>query len=98
MFENDFLERFSRIHPVTIFVVWIPIVAAVLYRSWMRHELSVLATAGLVLAGLLIWTLDRVRPPPLRLPLDGRQRRADAAFTSCSTACTTTSRTTRIGS
>jgi len=57
MFESDFLERFSRIHPVTIFVVWVPIVAAVLYRSWMRHELPVLVTAGLVFAGLIIWTL-----------------------------------------
>lgn len=57
MFESDFLERFSRINPVTIFVVWVPIVAAVLYRSWMRHELSVVATAGLVLIGLIIWTL-----------------------------------------
>jgi sterol desaturase/sphingolipid hydroxylase (fatty acid hydroxylase superfamily) len=57
MFESDFLERFSRIHPATIFVVWVPVVAAVLYRSVMRHELTLAATAGLVLAGLLMWTL-----------------------------------------
>ena len=57
MFENDLLERFSRIHPVTIFVVWVPVVLAVLYRSWMRHELTLVATVGLVAAGLLMWTL-----------------------------------------
>jgi sterol desaturase/sphingolipid hydroxylase (fatty acid hydroxylase superfamily) len=57
MFESDFLERFSRINPITIFVVWVPVVAVVLYRSILRHELSLGATALLVLAGLLMWTL-----------------------------------------
>jgi sterol desaturase/sphingolipid hydroxylase (fatty acid hydroxylase superfamily) len=57
MFESDFLERFSRIRPVTIFAVWVPVTFAVLYRSVARHELPLGATAGLVLAGLLMWTL-----------------------------------------
>ena len=57
MFESDLLERFSRINPITVFVVWVPIVVGVLYRSWVRNELSVLATLGLVAAGLLMWTL-----------------------------------------
>lgn len=57
MFESELLERFSRINPITIFVVWVPVAVAVLYRSWMRHELTLVATAGLVLAGLLVWTL-----------------------------------------
>lgn len=57
MFESDFLERFSRINPVTIFVVWVPIAIAMLYRSWIRHELTLVATVGLVFAGLLTWTL-----------------------------------------
>jgi dihydroceramide fatty acyl 2-hydroxylase len=57
MFESDLLERFSRINPVTIFVVWVPVTLGMLYRSWSRHGLSVLALAGLFAAGLFMWTL-----------------------------------------
>ena len=57
MFESDLLERFSRIHPIAVFAVWVPIASLVLYRSWVRHEVSIVATACLVAAGLLTWTL-----------------------------------------
>lgn len=57
MFESDFLERFSRIHPATIFVVWVPVVLVMLYRGWARHALTLPQMAGLVFAGLLFWTL-----------------------------------------
>lgn len=57
MFESDFLERFSRINPITIFVVWVPVTLGMLYRSWSRHALSPLVMAGLFAAGLLMWTL-----------------------------------------
>ncbi|GAC1529876.1 MAG: hypothetical protein NVS3B10_26240 [Polyangiales bacterium] len=57
MFENDFLERFSRINPFTIFVVWVPVTLGMLWRSWSRHTLSVVALVGLFAAGILMWTL-----------------------------------------
>ena len=57
MFENELLERFSRIHPATVFVVWIPIIVGLLYRGWARHELGLGSMAGLFAAGLLLWTL-----------------------------------------
>ncbi len=57
MFENELLERFSRIHPATPFVVWVPVMAACLYRSWSRHELSVGVIAGMFVLGLFIWSL-----------------------------------------
>jgi dihydroceramide fatty acyl 2-hydroxylase len=57
MFENEFLERFSRIHPATIFLVWIPVGAFFLARSILRHDVSPGATAGLVAAGVFSWTL-----------------------------------------
>lgn len=56
MFESDFFEKFSRIHPATPFLVWIPVMLFVLYRSWTRHDLSVAAMAGTYLAGLVFWT------------------------------------------
>lgn len=55
MFETDFLEKFSRIHPITPFVVYVPVVLAVFYRSLVRGS-GVVAVAGLALAGFLLWT------------------------------------------
>lgn len=57
MFENELLEKFSRIHPITPFVVFVPLLSAVSYRSLSRHDLGLLQSLGLVLGGLLIWTL-----------------------------------------
>jgi len=57
MFENELFERFSRIHPATVFVVWVPICFAMICRSYARAALPVLSIVGLVGAGLLTWTL-----------------------------------------
>jgi sterol desaturase/sphingolipid hydroxylase (fatty acid hydroxylase superfamily) len=65
MFENEFLERFSRIHPATPFVVWVPVTAFFLLRSALRYEahepstsvgVGPLAIAGMVLLGMFAWT------------------------------------------
>ncbi len=56
MFESDFLERFSRIHPATPFVAWVPVVLLFLARSALRHDLAPTAIAGTFLAGMLTWT------------------------------------------
>jgi len=56
MFESDFLERFSRIHPATPFVAWIPVAAFLLWRA-VRHDLAAYAIVGLFFSGLLAWTL-----------------------------------------
>lgn len=58
MFESDFFEWFSRIHPITPFVAWLPVVAVVLYRSVSRHDLGVLGVAGVFALGVLAWTLS----------------------------------------
>jgi sterol desaturase/sphingolipid hydroxylase (fatty acid hydroxylase superfamily) len=56
MFENDLLEKFSRIHPITPFVVYVPVIATMAYRTWIRH-VPVMSALGLVFGGLLVWTL-----------------------------------------
>lgn len=56
MFENEFLEKFSRIHPATPFVVYVPLIVALLYRSYTRH-VPVLTVLGLVFAGVVVWSL-----------------------------------------
>jgi len=57
MFESDFLERFSRIHPSTPFIVWIPVAAFFFGRSVMRHDLAIPAAVGMFLLGILAWSL-----------------------------------------
>jgi sterol desaturase/sphingolipid hydroxylase (fatty acid hydroxylase superfamily) len=57
MFESDFLERFSRIHPATVFTVWIPVTAFFLGRAVLRHDLALLTIAGAFAGGVFTWTL-----------------------------------------
>jgi sterol desaturase/sphingolipid hydroxylase (fatty acid hydroxylase superfamily) len=57
MFASDTLERFSRIHPATPFVVWLPIATIFLSRSALRHDLPPLAIAALCVSGTFAWTL-----------------------------------------
>jgi sterol desaturase/sphingolipid hydroxylase (fatty acid hydroxylase superfamily) len=56
MFENEVLEYFSRIHPATVFVVWIPMAALFLVRSFLRQDLPVPGVVGLFLGGIFAWT------------------------------------------
>ena len=57
MFENELLEKFSRINPITIFLVWVPVGAFVLGRSLIRHDVPLLQVAALFAGGTLTWTL-----------------------------------------
>ena len=56
MFENELLEKFSRIHPITPFVVYVPMIAVLLYRTWGR-QLPIPSGIGLVFGGFVLWTL-----------------------------------------
>jgi 4-hydroxysphinganine ceramide fatty acyl 2-hydroxylase len=57
MFESDFMEFFSRVHPVIPLALYLPVVGYMLYVSlWHRH-LSFVAVATLFLLGVLLWTL-----------------------------------------
>jgi 4-hydroxysphinganine ceramide fatty acyl 2-hydroxylase len=57
MFESDFIECFSRVHPATPLVLYLPVVAYMLYVSLWQQKLSIVAVAGLFMLGILLWTL-----------------------------------------
>jgi 4-hydroxysphinganine ceramide fatty acyl 2-hydroxylase len=57
MFESDFMEFFSRVHPVTPLVLYLPVVGYMLYVSVWQRDLSVAAITALFLLGVLLWTL-----------------------------------------
>src|SRR5437588_12231725 len=57
MFESDFMEFFSRVHPATPLVLYLPVVGYMLYLALWRQKLSFLVVAGFFLLGVLLWTL-----------------------------------------
>ncbi|PYK19139.1 MAG: fatty acid hydroxylase [Verrucomicrobia bacterium] len=57
MFESDFMEFFSRVHPVIPLVLYLPVVGYMLYVSLWQGQLSIIAVTALFLLGVLLWTL-----------------------------------------
>ncbi len=56
MFKSDFYEKFTHIHPAVPHMIYIPVIAAMLYWSY-RFEIPWGQAALLFLAGMAIWTL-----------------------------------------
>src|SRR5262245_48675371 len=57
MFDNNFLEFCSHVHPATPFILYMPVVGFLLYQAFAQKKLSILTVAGLFLVGVLCWTL-----------------------------------------
>ena len=57
MFESDFVEFFSRVHPAIPLILYLPVVGYMLYLARWRQNLSFLVVAGFFLLGVLFWTL-----------------------------------------
>src|SRR5262245_58782560 len=55
MFETPLIERFSRIHPATPFVFWLPILGYFLYRGFAGGA-GIVRGVALLVAGALLWT------------------------------------------
>jgi sterol desaturase/sphingolipid hydroxylase (fatty acid hydroxylase superfamily) len=56
MFESDFMEFFSHVHPVTPLVIYVPVVGFMLDLALRQRGFSIALVAGLFAAGILIWT------------------------------------------
>jgi dihydroceramide fatty acyl 2-hydroxylase len=57
MFESDFLDFFSRCHPVAVVVLYVPGVLVALFESLLRAGVSAPTTAWLFVLGFALWTL-----------------------------------------
>ena len=57
LFKSDLMEFFSHVHPATPLVIYLPVVAYMLYLALGPNRLSILAVVALFLLGMLIWTL-----------------------------------------
>jgi 4-hydroxysphinganine ceramide fatty acyl 2-hydroxylase len=56
MFESNFVEFFSHVHPVTPLVIYVPLMGYMIYLSVADYGLSALAILGLFVFGVLVWT------------------------------------------
>ncbi len=57
MFENRFLERFTRIHYSVPLFIFVPVILYCLYRTFWIENTGILLVLGFILIGLLVWTL-----------------------------------------
>ena len=58
MFRVEWIERhLSRVKPWHVLVVWVPVVAYLVYRGLQVPDVSGVAFAGSLLGGLAFWTL-----------------------------------------
>jgi len=56
MFENDILDYFSRAHPITVPIVFVPIILYFIYSAF-NLGLTTTSFVGVFFAGILVWTL-----------------------------------------
>ena len=57
MFESDFLDFFSRCHPVAVVVLYVPGALVALLESLRRARVSLAVTSCLFVLGFAFWTL-----------------------------------------
>lgn len=57
LFDSELLEGLSHVHPLTPLLVWTPVIAWLLWRSFAVQGLGAGRVAVLGVAGLLVWTL-----------------------------------------
>ncbi len=57
MFESNFMEFFSHVHPATPVVLYGPVIGFMLYLAIAHNKLSLLAVLGFFIFGILTWTL-----------------------------------------
>ena len=57
LFRNPILESLTHVHPVVPLVVWLPVIAVLIWRSLSVHHLPLGPLMFIGVAGLLFWTL-----------------------------------------
>ena len=57
MFENNFLEALSRVHPSVPLIIYVPVILYMFYLSIFTFQLTFFSIVGLFLFGIFIWTI-----------------------------------------
>jgi 4-hydroxysphinganine ceramide fatty acyl 2-hydroxylase len=57
IFQSDFMELFTHIHPLTPLVIYLPVIGYMLHVAVGQRGLSIAVVTGLFALGLLLWSL-----------------------------------------
>ncbi len=57
MFESDFMEAFSKVHPSVPVIIYLPVIIYFLYQGIETYKIAGLNIVYLVVLGIAIWTL-----------------------------------------
>src|SRR5436305_8463943 len=57
MFESDFMEFFSHVHPAVPAILYGPLIGLMLYLSFAQKHLAVVTVVVFFVIGVLIWSL-----------------------------------------
>ena len=57
MFNNDFMESLSRVHPSVPLIIYVPIILYMLYLSIFIFKIEFISIIGLMMFGIIIWTI-----------------------------------------
>jgi dihydroceramide fatty acyl 2-hydroxylase len=57
LFENDFLERLTHVHPIVPLAFWMPIALYLLWRAFALHHLPLSGVLAIGACGVFVWTL-----------------------------------------
>jgi len=56
MFDSNFMEAFSKVHPIVPLVIYIPIIAFFIYRAIGVFNISIANILYFILLGIVVWT------------------------------------------
>lgn len=57
MFENNFLEKFSRVHPSVPLIIFLPIIIYLLYMGLFYYDYRYYTVFPLFFLGLVVWSI-----------------------------------------
>ncbi len=57
MFESNFMEKLSRVHPAVPVVVYVPVIAYFLYAAIGKYSIGAIEIVYLIVLGILVWSL-----------------------------------------
>ncbi len=57
MFESNFMEALSRVHPSVPLIIYVPVILIMLYYSIFVHKIEALSIIGLIVFGIFIWSI-----------------------------------------
>lgn len=56
MFENDYLESLSRVHPAVPVVIYLPVIFYFLYLAAVEPEITTLQIVLMIFTGIVVWS------------------------------------------